>query len=359
MKALALLGALFLTASAAHGQSVKTPTSYAASIKKALSDSGFSGYALVARDEATLYDGWVSFCPQFPSGIVMCDPPGKPGERRWPWASVSKQMAAIVTLQQVERSVLRLDDPIGKWITLPGKLPSPTVRQLLQHRAGLRNSNETPIDEATGLPSFYSGDGTAEWCLHKRGAPGGAWSYNNCDYIVLDAVLKRAAGRSVKQLFEDGIARPLGLKRAGYLDAASDPNERLGKRTASLFAGWGAAGSLAGPPHELLKIDRALLAGKLLKPESRRVLWEGDPALGYMALGQWSFEAGLKGCAKPMRVIERRGAIDVTQVRNFILPDRGIVVILFTHVGEDRFDFGEIWQGKGPSHNILSAVACT
>lgn len=324
-----------------------------------LADSPFSGYALVVRGGDTLHDGTVHPCPPMEPGgdIVLCHPRPRPGEVRWPWASVSKQMAALVTMQQVERGRLRLDDPISRWIRM-GKAPAPTVRQLLQHQSGFRNPNDSPVDPASGMPSFYiTGGASADWCLKERKAPGGNWSYNNCDTIVLDRVLQRATGKSVKQLFAEGVARPLKLPATGYL-SARDPDEPLGTKTARLFAGWGAGGALAGPPHALLAIDRALMAGRLLKPASRAEMWKGDPKLGYMALGQWVFDAPLKGCAKPVRIVERRGSIDDTQVRNIMVPEKNAAVILFTNVAEDKFDFGEIWQGRGLSHDLLGAAVC-
>ncbi|MEO1310752.1 MAG: serine hydrolase, partial [Pseudomonadota bacterium] len=42
--------------------------------------------------------------------------------------------------------------------------------------------------------------------------PGTTWAYNNWDYNVLTTVLEERTGRSVADLFADGLARPLGLR---------------------------------------------------------------------------------------------------------------------------------------------------
>jgi hypothetical protein len=76
-----------------------------------------------------------------------------------------------------------------------------------------------------------------------------------------------------------------------------------------------------------------------------------------MALGQWVFSVPLKGCAAPVRIVERRGAIGGVEVRNFILPDKDVVAIAFTN--RSGFDFGEVWQGKGFSYDLLSSAACS
>jgi hypothetical protein len=85
-------------------------------------------------------------------------------------------------------------------------------------------------------------------------------------------------------------------------------------------------------------------------------MWRGEPKLGYAALGAWSFPSTLRGCAGPVRLVERRGAIGGVQVRNVIAPEKGRVLIVFTN--DEGVDFGEVWQGKGLSHDLLSAALC-
>ena len=59
--------------------------------------------------------------------------------------------------------------------------------------------------------------------------------------------------------------------------------------------------------------------------------------------------------AAPQRLVERRGEIGNVQVRNIIAPDRGIAVIAFA----DRpVEFGEPWQGKGLTYDLMSAALC-
>ena len=85
-------------------------------------------------------------------------------------------------------------------------------------------------------------------------------------------------------------------------------------------------------------------------------MWTGEPRLGYVALGAWSFPAPLAGCNKPVELVERRGAIGGVQVRNVLAPAIGRALIVFTN--SEAVDFGEVWQGKGLSHALLSAAFC-
>lgn len=277
----------------------------------------------------------------------------------WPWASVTKQVVAVLVLQAVDKGSIGLDEPVSRYIPeLGGNATMPTVRQLLQHRSGLRNPNDTPLDE-TEMPSFYTnGETGLAWCLQGRTtSPAEGWQYNNCDYIVLGEILSRSQG-NVPQLFADRLAKPAGIMQARF--AAADTAGDYYAADAAFdrqLVRFGAAGGLIGPLADMLRFDQALLSGKLLSAEARAELWRGDPALGFMGLGQWAFEAKIAGCPEPVRLIERRGAIGAYQLRNIILPDSGWSIALATKDG--AFDFGEIWTGNGSMHDTLAAIACS
>lgn len=330
-----------------------------------LAGEGFKGFALVADSDRILWQTPRGTCaPGKADEIILCHP-RDPAAMRWPWASVSKQVLAILVMRQVDAGRLKLDVPASTY--LPELAPAagaPTIRQLLQHRAGLRNPEDSP-KAADGTPGWYRERGEpVAWCLAGRSAPGGEWRYNNCDSLVLGAILKRTTGRSVAQLFQQEIARPLKLEGTAFAGttaailaarqsvAGVDPTAD----EQAILARFGPAGGLVGTARDLLAINRALLGGRLLSPAARAEMWRGEPSLGFMGLAQWSFEAPLKGCAKPVRIIERRGGIGRFQVRNLILPDADRFLILFT--ADEQLDFGEIWQGKGLSHDLLAAAAC-
>lgn len=354
-----LLASLLLLAAPAAAQDQSVDVADAAArdrITKAITGSGFVGTYLVYSGPRRVAGGSV--------GPAVNGQPGgfEPGVA-WPWASVTKQVMAVLTMQEVERGRLALDAPVRRY--LPAFRGSATLRQLLQHRAGLPNP-ETSAPDANGFPSFYStGPGGPSWCLANVATAGGSWSYNNCDYIVLGALLERTTKTELPQLFSARIAEPLGLTAGFVAPEANAPDAKwTGGPTPServIFANFGAAGALVGTATDLITFDRALLADTLLTARSRETLWRGDPKLGSMALGQWSFTAPLAGCAAPVRIVERRGAIGRFAVRNVILPDLGMSAVLFTNraeVAEGPDGFGEVWQGKGITHAVLSAAAC-
>jgi CubicO group peptidase (beta-lactamase class C family) len=288
---------------------------------------------------------------------------------------VTKQVTAVLVMQQVEVGTLALDGTIRSY--LPGFAGTSgdrvTLRQLLQHQSGLPNPDDTP-QNADSLPGFYTETGTVigdaarttDFCAGKpKTEPGANFAYNNCDYLVLGAILARVTGKSYAALVASQIAQPLKLKS---LRLARD-GELRGRGNAIGYTGdgkpyppinvatFGAAGALTGTARDLIALDRALIAGMLLKPQTRAILWKGDPKLGYEALGAWSFSASLAGCATPVALVERRGDVGGIQVRNVITPALGRSIAVF--VNDDTLDFGEVWQGKGLSYDLLSAAFCS
>lgn len=312
----------------------------------------------------------------FNSAIGLADrEAGRPHRAgsRWLWASVSKQVTAVLVVKQVEKGRISLDGTIASY--LPGFTGTTgdkvTVRQLLQHTSGLPNPDDTTPD-ASGMPGFYSETGAkigdaaraAAFCGGApKAAPRAGFAYNNCDYLVLGAILERVTGKPYGALVARDIAQPLGL-RSLALSRDGKPHGGMakgytagGKRYPPInVATFGAAGALTGTARDLITLDRALVAGSLLGAASRAVLWQGDPKLGYEALGVWSFPAQLAGCATPVALVERRGDVGGIQVRNVIAPALGRSVVVFTN--DDSVDFGEVWQGRGLSFDLLSAAFC-
>lgn len=290
----------------------------------------------------------------------------------WRWASVTKQLTATIVMQEVEAGRLKLDAPVTDyWPDWPQVFSDQiTIRDLLQHTSGLAD----PEDDrklADGMPAFYRpppGQGgmayeATHYCAeHPRAEPETGFHYDNCDFIVLGALLERTTGKPFAALLQERIARPLGL-RIGLFSPDSPPARhvrgvlRPGVPEPPLNLGvYGAAGSAYGPPLALYAFDRALLTHKLLGAEATQMMWTGDPKLGAAALGQWQYRTVLAGCPTPVSVVERRGQIGGVQIRNFILPESGRALVLFTRRGD--FAFGEVWQGKGFAFDALSAIGC-
>ena len=287
----------------------------------------------------------------------------------WRWASVTKQVVALLVMQEVEKGRVALDAPASNYlpnVTLPGG-DAVTVRRLLTHTSGLYDPNSGPAGP-DGTPLTYlrsktpAPRGLDPQCLKPSGhAPGEGFVYNNCDYIVLGALLEAVAAKPFATLVRERIAKPLGLKSLRVLKPGDRDDivaiDEKGATDAAVDPGrYGSAANLAGTSNDLLKFDRALMGNKLLGKAATEEMWKGDSKAGYAAFGVWSYPVKLKGCAAAQHVVERRGQVGNVQVRNLIAPERGIIVIAFT--ASSVPDFGEPWQGKGLTWELLSAALC-
>jgi CubicO group peptidase (beta-lactamase class C family) len=97
-----------------------------------------------------------------------------------------------------------------------------TLRQLLQHRAGLP-ANPT----RDGLwRELYAWDGPTRAARERvvrdvlgtapEHAPGSAFLYSNTGYMVAGAVAERVTGRSWEELMQERVFAPLGITTAGF-----------------------------------------------------------------------------------------------------------------------------------------------
>jgi CubicO group peptidase (beta-lactamase class C family) len=324
--------------------------------------SGMAGVVLVGDQDNTLYARAVS-APGHPHNL----------DEVWRWASVTKQLTATLVMQQVEAGRLALDETLGQRLpAFKGKTAATvTLRMLLQHTSGLPDPSAEGAD-GEAMPPFYRRDtkgvGSAADALgfcagEPRAAPGAEFRYNNCDYIVLGAVLERTTGKPFASLLQDQIGRPaeMGSVRLAEVGVPM-PKTVSGRLSADkpepdfVLATFGPAGAVYGQPADLLRFDQALLNHRLLTARSTEIMFEGDPKLGYVALGAWGFSAPLKGCSGPVALVERRGEIGGVEVRNLVAPALKRALVVFA----DRSDleFGEIWQGKGLTYQLASAAFC-
>ncbi len=289
----------------------------------------------------------------------------------WRWASVSKQVTATIAMQEVAAGRLDLDAPISRYLP-DSKAPYAsriTPRMLMQHISGLPRTEEGPVGR-DDWPTFYSVDldspatGRA-WCEGPTTRePGAEFFYGDCDFIMMAAIIEKTSGKPYAALIEERIARPLGLTSVGVFPRAEATVAGYAggkpESTAFRLENFGGAGALYGTTHDLLAFDRALMTGKLIPDAQRAQMWDGKPEYGFAALGQWAFSVPLKDCGDaPVRIVERRGFIGGVVLRNIILPDHDMVIIMTSNRAEAEAAFGEIWQQAGITHDVMRAALCS
>lgn len=288
---------------------------------------------------------------------------------QWPYASLTKQMLAARLLPELKNTDFTLDTPVSRILPRWPKGPAaPTIRQLLQHRSGLRNPDDTPKG-ANGWPAFYNEPAKhgLGWCMNGRAAPSASgWTYNNCDYIVLGAVLEQISLESVDYMLgasrdreQDETQNPPGVTISRLRMIAPDNSGTfyaMKSPEREVIPAYAASGALGGTLMDVLFFNWGQMRAYKDGVPALKPMWQGDPALGYMALGQWVFEVQLPGCSAPVKVAERKGEIGQYRLSNIMLPDLGRSMVFATV--DPAFEFGEIWQGEGFMAEAVGMRAC-
>jgi CubicO group peptidase (beta-lactamase class C family) len=143
------------------------------------------------------------------------------------WGSITKTLTGIAIMQLRDRGLLRLDDAIIRYVpeletvhNPYGEMEDITLRHLLSHTSGFRNST-------------WPWGGSEDWHPHEPTSwdqivamlpytevlfpPGSRISYSNPGLIFLGQVIQRLTGEEWEVYIEKNVLRPLGMHRS-YFD---------------------------------------------------------------------------------------------------------------------------------------------
>lgn len=132
--------------------------------------------------------------------------------------STSKQFTAAAVLMLATDGLLGLDDPIRRHLTtLPESPFGPiTVRHLLHHTSGIPDYLGLVVQSGHGLENDYPEDQIVDLIARQEGllfAPGTRFSYTSSGYFLLAEVVRAASGRSLREVCDHRIFKPLGMTR--------------------------------------------------------------------------------------------------------------------------------------------------
>ena len=191
-------------------------------------------------------------------------------------ASISKVITAVAIMQLVEKGKIKLDEDARKYIPyFPKKKWKFTVRQILQHTAGLRSYKPGEFNSTEVYPSTKDAVGVLENDPLEY-KPGTKFLYTTLGYNLLAAIIENASGINFTDYLKKNIFEPAGMsttypefqeeiimnKARGY-----DKNNYRKMQNAPLadlsikFAG----GGLVSTTEDLLKFANSLLNGRLIK----------------------------------------------------------------------------------------------
>ncbi len=136
--------------------------------------------------------------------------------------SVSKQFVAAAVLLLVQDGKLDLDDDIRKHVPeLPDYGTPITVRHLVHHTSGLRGY--LGLLQLAGRPidQFHDDDDIVAMLARQRALnfePGAQYSYSNSGYFLLNVIVERVSGKSLREFADERIFKPLGMNNTHFHD---------------------------------------------------------------------------------------------------------------------------------------------
>lgn len=217
---LALAGALLVLARPASAQERVLTERVDRVIDQALADKRIVGaVVLVAQDGKVIYRRAAGLADREAKRPMKEDTVFR-------LASMSKPIVSVAALRLIDQGILRLDDPVTKWLPAfkprlaDGREPVITIRQLLTHTSGLsypfHEKEDGPYHRAkvsTGLDQ--PGLSLEENLRRLSSVPlafetGTQWRYS-MSIDVLGAVVAKAAGAPLPQAVERLVTGPIGM----------------------------------------------------------------------------------------------------------------------------------------------------
>lgn len=128
--------------------------------------------------------------------------------------STSKHFTVLAVMLLAEEGKVSIDDTPRRYLTeLPNWADRMTIRQLMAHTSGMRDSLDLILHSAgPGIPADPGFQLKVLAALDSVNfAPGDSWNYNNGGYVLLAEIVARLSGQEFAEFLRDRIFLPLGM----------------------------------------------------------------------------------------------------------------------------------------------------
>jgi len=198
--------------------------------------------------------------------------------------SLTKSFTAAAIMLLVQDRKLGLDDPISRYIgEAPPAWHDITIRQLLNHKAGLASDGIAPDAKAV-LGDYSESEFLASaMAMPLQSSPGTAFAYSNLGYDLLSIIVGRVSGQTYGSFLQARIFEPSGMSATRMIDrTAIVPNRAQGylwtrgelrlclPYSPTRFRG---SASLQSTLRDLIRWDAVLSGDTLLTADSRKQMW--------------------------------------------------------------------------------------
>lgn len=209
-------------------------------------------------------------------------------------ASLTKTFTALALLSLVDKGLVNLDDPLGKYVNkLSPQYQNLTIRQLASMTGGVPSKVPQEVDWRNQIPILDR--------MPLAFEPGSQSLYSNFSYRLLGSVITNVTNKDYMQYIYETIFNPLqmtstattvSLERTGRVAQAYGDNQGRGplqkieyKNPDISFS----AGMLASTSDDLIRYVFGLMSHKLISQSGFQTLWYQRPPLSTGAPCKWAF----------------------------------------------------------------------
>jgi D-alanyl-D-alanine carboxypeptidase len=190
-------------------------------------------HAMIASGASGAIVGvWAPWSGSLVDGVGVASPTGSTAvtaDMEFRVAQVTRAMTCDVLYAVAEEGIVRLGDPVTKWVSGFPDLSDVTLGQLCDSTSGIGSysaqlwglflSNPARVWNPRELASYGLGQ-------PREGAPGAVYRESDAGYVLLGVALERATGRSAAQLLTDYVFGPLDLAATQLPSSvAAEPSE--------------------------------------------------------------------------------------------------------------------------------------
>jgi CubicO group peptidase (beta-lactamase class C family) len=288
----------------------------------------FAGAVMVARSGQTIFSGAYGLADRdqkIPNKLST----------RFRIGSMNKMFTGTAVLQLVQAGRIKLDDPLGKYLTdYPNQdiAAKVTIHQLLTHTGGTGDFFGPEFDahrlELRTLQDYVK-------LFGQRGPafePGSRWAYSNYGMLLLGVIIERVTGVSYYDHVRDSVYKPAGMvgtgsrpedevvpdRSIGYMkrDGAWKPNtDTLPYRGTSAGGGYSTVEDLARfasalTTHKLLNAHytELLTTGKVDTPGGGKYAYGFDERID-QAVRSFGHGGGAPGMNGELRIYPQSGHV--------------------------------------------------
>jgi D-alanyl-D-alanine carboxypeptidase len=197
--------------------------------------------------------------------------------------SITKQFTSACIFLLAEEGKLSVNDPVAKYYPNLTRANDVTLYDLMSHVSGYPDYYPLDFVDRRMLKEIETDKLIHEYAGGKLDfEPRTRWSYSNTGFIILGQVVAKVSGEPFGTFLERRILKPLKMERAKFEPSADSPGLARGYTSFALgppelaipeAKGWiDAAGGIVATASDLALWDIALSSGKVLKPESYRLM---------------------------------------------------------------------------------------